>query len=55
LSIKLREGVEVECNKEVIELQSTEVDFPEIKFSENEFALIELSPEVLNFAICLFE
>lgn len=46
--IKLKPGTEQECITKINELQSLDVDMPEIKFTIEDFGNIELTMEVFN-------
>jgi hypothetical protein len=53
--IKLKEGLEQECNEKITELQNTEVAFEYTPFTPEEFDNIELSADILELALPLFE
>ena len=46
--IKVKPGMEMECMAKVNELQSLDVDLPDITFDVEEFGNIELTLEVFN-------
>ena len=54
-SIKLKEGTEQECNEKIIELQNTEATLEYTPFTPEEFDSVELSADVLELALPLFE
>lgn len=53
--IKLRAGTEMECTEKVRELQELEINFPETKFSIDEFEGVNLTIDQLKTGLVLFE
>lgn len=45
---KIREDAKDECFAAVVELESTEVDKPDISFTINELGELKMSPETMN-------
>lgn len=43
-NVRIKEGVENECNEKVKELETIEVEIPDTKFSIDELEVLELSP-----------
>lgn len=53
--IKLRPGTEGECAQKINELQTMEVEFPDIKLTLDEFDGIDLTIDQVKAALPLFE